>query len=225
MITGTVGIPLLWPFQIAFYLAQIRPKSVGELIMGIVIATLLLAPQAPTVTATIRNVAPQEEITFLPSPTPHTVTILIENVYSVESEILISQGDWLNHGDMIANLTTLRRMTAINPTSTPRLPHPPPLQPPPHLPTHHGRQPPSTPLTSHRPEQDLSWRLPSISGPSPPAHPTRSMSLPSPVFRPKSKIGKIASHERDTLDTGYQCNQELEQLLQQQARFATLAAP
>lgn len=119
MITGTVGIPLLWPFQISFYLAQIRPKSIGELILGIVIAILLLAPQAPTVTATIRSVAPQEEITFYPSPTPHTVTIIIEHVYSVESEILVAQGDWLSHGDMIADLATFRRMTAVNPTETP----------------------------------------------------------------------------------------------------------
>lgn len=226
MLTGTVGIPLLWPFQISFYLAQIRPKSVGELILGIVVGILLLMPQAPIVTASIESIAPQEEITFYPSPTPHTVTIVIDNVYDADAEILISAGDSIQQGDLIADLTTHRRLTAIQPTDTPTAT---PTQTPTSLPTAtHTPRPPATPdpFEIAAAEQDLElarsiYHRAVATGTPNPIYVATLASFPPQIADRENCIEREGFHS----DVGWRCRQELDQLLQQQARIADLAAP
>ncbi|KAA3654884.1 MAG: hypothetical protein DWQ04_34025, partial [Chloroflexi bacterium] len=123
MLVGYIGIPLLWPLQVRFYLLSIRPQSIGELLLGCCIGVALLIPLFDTGRNRVASLIPQEDIALVPSatptpsPTPRIVTIRIQNVYDLDNEILISIGDTVQRGQLIANLFTHYQLIAT-PTNT-----------------------------------------------------------------------------------------------------------
>ncbi|MCP3678424.1 MAG: hypothetical protein GY721_12805, partial [Deltaproteobacteria bacterium] len=143
-LTGTQGIPLLWPAQLRFYLLRIRPKSTGEVLLGFFCVLALVAPYFTVTHQFIASLTPPEETlvlrptpTPIPTPTPATFTIKINRVYDIDTEILVHVGDTITHGQKIANLTTHRLLNATpTPTQTPTItPSPlPPISPSPLLP-------------------------------------------------------------------------------------------
>ncbi|MEM7348322.1 MAG: metal-dependent hydrolase, partial [Chloroflexota bacterium] len=232
MLTGNLGIPLLWPFQTRFYILKIQPKSTGELFLGISIAILLLLPQANRTRSAIAALIPQEElvlaptVTPLPTATPHTIAVLIPNVYDIQSEIVVLPGDAVSRGQLLGNLITYRQANAPSPTQAQSFtpyptftPQPTPILSPTPFPT-------ADPLYIAAIQQDLEiarslYERSVATGTPNPIYVATVASYPPQI---QDRIDCIA-REGQHSDTGWRCRQDLELLSQQATRFADLAAP
>lgn len=226
MLTGNLGVPLLWPFQVRFYLLKIPPKSINELFLAICIAVLLLLPQAAQTRAAVAALIPQEELILDPTPTPtptatpQTVRISIPNVYNIGEEILVKPGDGITQGDLLADLITYRLANVPSPTPAPS--HTPKPQSTPTL----------IPITTADPlriaaiEQDLElarsiYHRSVATGTPNPIYVATAASFPPQIQDRQDCIAREGQHS----EVGWRCRQDLEQLSQQATRISDLAAP
>ena len=126
MLVGFVGVPLLWPNQTRFYLIRLRPLSLQELGLGVVLGGLLLLPLRPAGREFATGLLPQEDLVIQPTPsptatatptaTPQVVVVAVGNVYDLAGEIVVQVGEWVVPGQLLADLATQRRLQ--RPTAT-----------------------------------------------------------------------------------------------------------
>jgi endonuclease YncB( thermonuclease family)/membrane-bound metal-dependent hydrolase YbcI (DUF457 family) len=145
MIFGS-GVPLLWPYPTNFYFFQFKSKTPAEGIFTIFATACLVLPfTAPAVTQRTYSTLTLESPaipTPIPAPTkPTTFTIKIDNIYSIDDEILIQPGDIITPGQKLAALNIHRQLNT-NPLTIPTAtasqtptPIPTPSQTPTQIPT------------------------------------------------------------------------------------------
>lgn len=225
MLVGFVGVPLLWPNQTRFYLIRLRPMSLQELGLGVVLGGLLLLPLRPAGREFATGLLPPQEdlviqptlsptATPTPTATPHVVVVAVANVYDLVGEIRVQVGDWVIPGQLLADLATQRQLQ--QPTATPTA----------------TAVPIATTLSTIDP-----WRLQAIANDLELAQANYQSVIATGTPNPTS-VARLAAYppqlqeRRDCVaregagsDLGWRCQQELQQLEAEMAHWTALAQP
>lgn len=129
LMVGERGIPLLWPGEWHFYIVSIRPGSASEVLVAAGCALTLLLPlylphTAQSAAAAFAEVEATSTRTPTPSATPTAtatplpLTIRIDHVFDLDAEILVTPGDRIHRGQLIADLATHRTYHPLPATPT-----------------------------------------------------------------------------------------------------------
>ena len=229
MLVGFVGVPLLWPNQTRFYLIRLRPLSLQELGLGVVLGGLLLLPLRPAGREFATGLLPQEDLVIQPTPsptatatptaTPQVVVVAVGNVYDLAGEIVVQVGEWVVPGQLLADLATQRRLQRPTATATPT-----------------ATAVSEATLAAAWPTVDP-WRLRAIENDLELAqanyHSVIATGTPNPTYVARlAAFAPQLQERRDCVaregvdsDPGWRCQQELQQLEAEMGHWAVLAQP
>ena len=126
MVGGRTGIAFFWPIERTISFTHIEPASRGELIIGAICAIAIVAPLAipPVATGAVAMIPTQPTAAPISiqkaEPVPSIVAVRVENVHDMDLEIIVEDGQEINQGQKLADLSVLRAMLMMpTPTATP----------------------------------------------------------------------------------------------------------
>ena len=229
MLVGFVGVPLLWPNQTRFYLIRLRPLSLQELGLGVVLGGLLLLPLRPAGREFATGLLPQADLVIQPTPsptatptptaTPQVVVVAVSNVYDLAGEIVVQVGEWVVPGQLLADLATQRQLQ--QPTATPT-----PMPTATAVPGATLAWPTVDPWRLRAIENDLElaqahYHSVIATGTPNPTYVARLAAFPPQLQERRDCVAR----EGVDSDPGWRCQQELQQLEAEMAHWAALTQP